>query len=165
MLGDQDVEGVGQRRREAGRDAAAVERDPAPDLDDEREAGERKGEGEPDPSAHVLAIDEPRPERDEERREVLEEERDPDRQPVDRDEVEPLHEREPADAEQDEQGKLARAQAEPAAVRQREDEREPEKRAGRPHLRQSQNLRWFEDSGCSTRSCCWSAESSDLPFF
>jgi hypothetical protein len=46
--------------------------------------------------------EEPRPQRHEERREVLEEERDPDREPVDRDEVEPLHEREPADAEDDE---------------------------------------------------------------
>ena len=45
-----------------------------------------------------------RPERDKERGEVLDEQRDPDREPVDREEVEPLHEREPADPEQSRNG-------------------------------------------------------------
>ena len=102
MLSDQDVEGVGHRRREARRDAAAVEREPAPHLDDEREPGQRECERNPDPPSHVLAVHEARPERDEERSDELDHERDPDRDAVDREEVGPLHERQPADAERHE---------------------------------------------------------------
>src|SRR5919205_2846689 len=134
VLGDQDVEGIGQCRREAGRDAAAVEREPAPHLDDEREPGQRECERNPDPPSHVLAVHEARPERDEERREVLEEERDPDREAMDRYEVEPLDEREPEDAEEDERRQLTRTQPEPRRARQREDEGEADEGSGRPDL-------------------------------
>ena len=58
--------------------------------------------------------DVPRPERDEQRAEVLDQERDPDGEPVDREEVEPLHEREPADPEE-RRGTAARARARAAA--------------------------------------------------
>ena len=49
--------------------------------------------------ADVLVAERARPDRDEQRPEVLDEQRDPDREPVDREEVEELHERDAADAE------------------------------------------------------------------
>ena len=76
-----------------------VERHPAGEVDDEREAGEREGDREPEPAAHRLLHDEARPEGDEDRREVLDDERDPDVEPLDRDEVEELDERESRHAE------------------------------------------------------------------
>ena len=71
----------------------------AEDVDDQRQPGQRQRERDPDPPAHGVVVDEARPERDEQRREVLDQQRDPDREAMDREEVEPLHEREPADAE------------------------------------------------------------------
>ena len=55
----------------------------------------------------VLLVDEPREERDEERRGELDEERDADRQVLDRHEVEPLHERDADEPERDEEEQLA----------------------------------------------------------
>ena len=88
--------------------AAAAEQ-----VDDHREAGERQRKRDPDPAAHVLVEDVARPERDEQRAEVLDQQRDPDREPVDREEVEPLHEREPADPEDGEERQLATRCLEP----------------------------------------------------
>jgi hypothetical protein len=47
VFGEKDVHRVGQRPRQGGLHAALAERDPAPDLDHEREAGERQREREP----------------------------------------------------------------------------------------------------------------------
>ena len=85
----------------------AVEREPVPDLRHEREAAEHEREGGPDAPAHRLVPGEPCPQRDQHRRRELEEQPDPDRQPVDRDEVEPLHEREADDAVEREPAELA----------------------------------------------------------
>ena len=81
--------------------AAAV-----PDLDDQREAGKRDRERGPDTSAHGFVEDEARPERDEDRGDVLDQQSDPDVEAVDREEVGPLHERE-RNPECDEQGKIS----------------------------------------------------------
>ena len=95
----------------------AVESVPPPtEVDDHREADERQRERDPDPAAHGLVEDVARPERDE-RGEVLDQQRDPDREPVDREEVEPLHEREPADPEHGEERQLAPRQRAAARAR------------------------------------------------
>ena len=61
--------------------------------------------------ADVLVDDEARPERDEQRREVLDQERDPDLEPVDRQEVEELDERDARDPEDGEEEQLAARRA------------------------------------------------------
>ena len=58
----------------------------------EREPGQRQRERDPDAAADVLVPERARPDRDEQRPDVLDEERDPDGQPVDGEEVEELHE-------------------------------------------------------------------------
>ena len=63
-LGNEEVERVRHCSGEGRSDAGGVEAEPAPDLDDEREAGDRKGERRPDPLADGLAEDEPGPQRD-----------------------------------------------------------------------------------------------------
>ena len=102
-----------------------------PQLDDEREPGEAERDGDPDPPPDVLLVDEPREERDEERGRELDEERDPDRQVLDRDEVEPLHERDADQAEGDEEEELP--PADPKAPG-RDDEEEREKEDGRARV-------------------------------
>ena len=77
------------------------------DVDDQREPGEGEHERDPDPVVDVLPEDEARPERDEQRRDVLDQQRDPDVEPADREQVEELHEREAADPEGDERRQLA----------------------------------------------------------
>ena len=88
----------------------AVESDVPPpnDVDDQAEARSSASASATQIRRRTcVVVGEPRPERDEERREVLDQERDADREPVDREEVEPLHEREPADPE-DARGTAAR---------------------------------------------------------
>ena len=80
-------------------DAEPVERDAVPEVDDEREPDEREPERDPEPAAHVLLQHEEGEERDEQRAEVLDQQRDADVEPVDREEVEELHERDAEDAE------------------------------------------------------------------
>ena len=94
---------------EGSGDPDAVERESLPDLDDQREPGEGEAERQPDASPHALVQDVPRPERDEQRREVLDQQRDAHRQPVDREEIEPLHERDAGDAEDGEEQELSPA--------------------------------------------------------
>ncbi len=106
------------------------------EVDDQRQPGERERERDPDPPAHLLVEDVARPERDEERPEVLDQQRDPDREPVDREEVEPLHEGEAADAEHREERQLAGADAEARPRGQGQHEREADERPGRAHLRE-----------------------------
>ena len=69
----------------------------------------------------------------------LEEQADPDRQPVDRDEVEPLHEGEADDAVEREPAELT-ARPDPEAPRreEREAERQPDEAARRAELRPAQ---------------------------
>ena len=94
-----------------------VECEAAPDLGDERESGERERQREPYPAAYVLVPGVPCPQGDEDRRGELEQQRDPDRQPVDGDEVEPLHEREAADAVEEKERDLPARQPQPVRVR------------------------------------------------
>jgi len=81
-----------------------------PDLDDECEPCERDDERSPDPATDRLVKDEPCPEGDEDRRDILDQERDTDVQPVDREEVGPLDEGQP-DAERDQKRELVGANA------------------------------------------------------
>ena len=109
MLAGEEV-----RRERAGGDdprddADRVEPDVLPHLVDEAEPDERERERGPDAPADRLVPDEARPERDEHRRRELEEQADADRQSLDRDEVEPLDEREADDAVEDEQAISSRA--------------------------------------------------------
>src|SRR5207344_2291721 len=103
-------EQVGRQRQRAaqrGRDADGAERDAGPELDHEREASQTQRHGDPDAAPNVLLVDEASEERDEERRGELDQQRDADRQVLDRNEVEPLHERDADQAERDEEKQLA----------------------------------------------------------
>ena len=128
-LGHEDVGGERERGAERGGDADDAERDPAPELDDDRQAGDAEDERRPDPPADVLVVDEAREERDEERAQELDEERDPDRQMVDRDEVEKLHEPDPGDAEDDEEEDLAAVGTERRAGEEEQEEQEADRSA------------------------------------
>ena len=129
-LGHEEVGGERQRAAERRGDADRAEGDPGPQLDDEREPGQAHGDRDPDPPADVLLVDEPREERDEERRGELDEERDADGQVLDRDEVEPLHERDPDEPERDEKEELATTDAQSRGSDD-EQEREEENRGAR----------------------------------
>ena len=106
VLREQDVEGERDRRPECGQDSEPVERDAAPQVDDERQSAEREDQRRPDPSSDRLLEDEPRPERDQHGRDVLDQQGDSDLEPVDGDEVEELHEGEAGDAEEEEKREL-----------------------------------------------------------
>ena len=112
MLGHEDIGRIGQRGDEAGEHADPVQRRAsAPELDDEREPEQGEGDCEPEPATHGLVDVEPGPERDEDRREVVDDEGDPDVEPLDADEVEELDEGEAENAEDGEEARL------PAVVR------------------------------------------------
>ena len=136
VLCHQHVDRVSDRSGQRRDDSEPVEREAAPELDDERETDHRQDERQPEPAPDRLLVDRPGPERDQDRSEVLEQQRDPDRQPPDRDEVEPLHECDACDPEDDQIGELASREAQGVASREREQEREAEERSGRAHLRQ-----------------------------
>ena len=129
-LGHEEVRRERQRATECRGDADRAESDSGPQLDDEREAGQAHGDGDPDPPADVLLVDEPREERDEERCRELDEERDAHGQVLDRDEVEPLHERDPDEPEGDEKEELATTDAQ-SRRSDDEQEREEENRSAR----------------------------------
>ena len=135
-LGHEDVGGERERGAERGGDADGAERDPAPELDDDRQPGDAEDERGPDPPPDVLVVDEAREERDEERAEELDEERDPDRQMVDRDEVQELHEPDSGDAEDDEEEELAPVGAERRAREEEQEDEEPDRGARRADLGQ-----------------------------
>ena len=80
---------------------------------------------------------EPRPQRDKERREELDQQRLSDRDSVDRVEVRPLHEREPADAEHCDEQELPARDSQRGRPRRQHDQHETDERAGRPHLGQA----------------------------
>jgi hypothetical protein len=82
--------------------------------------------------------DEPRPQRDEHRRGELEEEADPDREALDRDEIEPLDEREPDDPVEDEQRDLVPPDPQTPGRRGEHERRQAEERPRRPELGQPQ---------------------------
>jgi hypothetical protein len=105
-----------------------------PEVDDEREASERENERGPDAAAHRLLRHEPRPERDEHGREVLDEESDPDLKPVDREEVEPLDGREPEDAEDEEEEDLTATDSEPPRLGDEQRRSQGDRGPGRAHL-------------------------------
>ena len=99
-------------------------------------AAEGERQRQPDPPPHRLMEDIARPKRDEERGEVLDEQRDPDREPVDRQEVEPLHEREPAHPEHEQERQLLQGHLQPPRPGDGEYQHQPEERPGRPDLGQ-----------------------------
>ncbi len=78
---------------------------------------------------------EPRPERDEDDARELDQERDTDRQPLDRDEVQPLDDSEREDPVEREERQIALGNAELVARQDGEPEREPDERPGRSKLR------------------------------
>ena len=119
-----------ERSGERGRDADRAERDARPDLDHEPETGDAERHGHPDPSANLLLVDEAREERDEERGGELDEQRDAHREVLDRDEIEPLHERDADEPERDEEEELAPTHAQPRG-RDHEQEGEEEERGAR----------------------------------
>ena len=89
--------------------------------------------------AHVLLQHEVREQRDEQRPEVLDQQRDPDVEPVDREEVEELHERDAEDAEDREVERARAGRCAALAGRVSEHDREQaEQRAGAAHLGQPQ---------------------------
>ena len=104
---------------------------PGPQLDDEREPRETHGDRDPDAPPYVLLVDEPREERDEERRGELDEERDSDGEVLDRHEVQPLHERDADESEGDEEDELAATDPKP---RGRDDEQEREEQDRRTRV-------------------------------
>ena len=122
-LGHEEVGGERERPAERRGDADRAEGDARPQLDDEREPGEAQRDRDPDPPPDVLLVDEPGEERDEERRGELDEERDADGEVLDRDEVEPLHERDADEAEGDEEEELPPSDPQP---RWRDDDQEGE---------------------------------------
>ena len=138
MLAGQEVNRERHRGEERRRDADRVEPHVLPHLRDQREPRQREREGRPHAASDRLVPYEPRPERDEHRRGELEEEGDPDRKPLDRDEVEPLDEREPDDPVEDEQGNLVSGDSQTAGRGERDDARQAEKCAGRAQLGQPQ---------------------------
>jgi hypothetical protein len=75
-----------------------------------------------------------RPQRDEERSEVLDQQRDPDCQPVDRQEVEPLDEREPRDAEREQVEQLTPRDVQLPRREDRHDREQPYGGSERAHL-------------------------------
>jgi hypothetical protein len=89
-------------------------------------------------AADRLVPAEARPECDEHRRRELEQEADADRQPVDRDEVKPLHEREAADPVEDEERHLLSREPETTGSHDGEDESEADEAERRAELRQPQ---------------------------
>src|SRR4029077_3256887 len=88
------------------RNAGTAETSSVPDLDDEGEPCERDCECGPDATANGLVKDEARPECDEDRCDVLDQQRDSDVQPVNRKEVGPLNDGE-SDAESDQEREVA----------------------------------------------------------
>ena len=123
-----------QRAAERRRDADGAERDAGPELNDEREARQAQRDGDPDASPNVLSVDEAREERDEERRGELDEQRDADREVLDRHEVEPLHERDADEAERDEEEQLAPADPQTRRRHDEEKRQEQDRRARVPDL-------------------------------
>src|SRR6266540_2219229 len=108
-FGQQDVRGVCDRCDRRRRDTRTAQTAAVPDLDDQGQTSEREGQRGPDSPPDRLVEDEPRPERDEDRADELDEESDPDLEPVDRKEVRPLHKSKAADAESDEQRQFSGA--------------------------------------------------------
>ena len=138
VLAGEEVRRQRARGKEPGGDADGVEPRVLPHLRDEREPCEREREGRPDPATDVLVPHHPRPEGDEDGRRELEQQADPDREALDRDEVEPRDEREPDDAVEEQQADLVPADPEAAGRRQRDEGREPQERARHAELREPQ---------------------------
>ena len=86
----------------------ALESPAAVRVDDQGEPGEGEHQREPDPSPHLLAKHHSRPDGDQHGRHVLNQQRDPDREPMDGEEVEPLDKRDPEHPERRQEHELAR---------------------------------------------------------
>ena len=132
----EEIRREGQRAAERRGDADRAERDAGPELHDEREPRQAHRDGDPDAPPNVLLVDEAREERDEERRGELDEQRDADREVLDGDEVEPLHERDADEAECDEEEQLAPPDPQTRRRHSEEEREEQDRRARVPDLRQ-----------------------------
>ena len=108
----------------------------SPELDDERKPEEAERDREPEPLPYRLVDVEAGPERDEHRREVLDDERDPDVEPPNADEVEELDEGEAEDPEHRQEAQLPPRRAERGRPSDRHGGHEDQRRARRPHLGQ-----------------------------
>ena len=129
-LGQQQVRREDEGRDQREGDAEPSRVDAAPELHHQREPEERQPERRPDTPAHVLLQHDERADRDEQRAEVLDQQRDPDREPVDREEVEELDECDADDAEQRDAPPLAGpSRSEP----RRASDREQHSPTRRPH--------------------------------
>ena len=109
---------------------------PCQSWSEQREADDREGQRGPDPPPHRLVEDVPRVERDEHRRDVLDQQRDADLQSLDRHEVEPGDECQAGDAEDGEKRQLAEAHAKGRAPPDEQDGEQEQKRSGGAHLGQ-----------------------------
>ena len=140
MVGHEDVHGVGDRAAERGHHADRAEASaPAPEVDDERQAGEAEGQREPEPAADGLVHEEAGPEGDQHGRDVLDDEGDADVEATDRDEIKEMDEGEPEDAEEREVAELAKRDAQAPRPDERDRAKEEERRAGRARLGEAQD--------------------------
>ena len=96
-----------EHRADRERHAQRVERQALPDLRDDREAEQRRDERDPHDRLRRVVPGDPEPDRDHERRRELDQQRDPDRQPLDRGEVQELRERDAEHAVDEQQRHLA----------------------------------------------------------
>jgi hypothetical protein len=138
VLREQQVRGEDDGRDQCEHDADPVERDAFPELDHQCEAGKRERQRSPDPPAYPLVAERRRVDRDEERPEVLDQQRDPDLESVDREEVEELHERDAADAEHREAQDLVAPDSERRGRSHERDEHQADAGAGAARLRQTE---------------------------
>src|SRR5207248_3272821 len=76
VLGEQEVQREDHRGDQREHDAEPVERDALPELDHQREPRQRQRERSPDPASHMLVAERARVDRDEQRAEILDQERD-----------------------------------------------------------------------------------------
>ena len=98
-LGEQEVRGEDHRRDEREHDPSPSSETPLHSSTISERPASESASASPDARAHALVPERARADRDEQRAEVLDQERDADREPVNREEVEELHERDADDAE------------------------------------------------------------------
>jgi len=101
-------------------------------------AGEGQRKRHPDSRTDLLVPDRPRPDRHEQRAEILDQERDPDREPVNGQEVEELHERDSDNPEDGELEQVATIDAQCSRRADKQEEHQGDRRACAPRFGQPQ---------------------------
>ena len=132
MRADHVVQREQGGRAQAGGDAERVEPQVAPDLRDAGQAAEAGRQSQPQSWSDRLPLPEPGPDRDERRGGVLEQQRDADRQPADRDEVQQGY-REEAGQPVGQQGQVPARHAQPARADREAQHQQSGERPGGPH--------------------------------